>query len=203
MRGALVLVAAASLAATMPSAAQQFTKTFDYKPVNGIQAIEFGLDEVKVDQIVFRTAKDVATGPRNARTARPWCASSTAARGRARRRRRGGDGRGGQHRRGGFRRHENGLAGAGRARFGRDPVPVRLSQSREGQEVHAHDRGRAQGQLECAGAGGDGAVAVRSPLSAVSEPGHVPAGIARHLDVRAAADRPAALPARHRQAPSQ
>jgi hypothetical protein len=64
MRGAFVLIAAASLAATMPAAAQQFTKTFDYKPVNGIQAIEFGLDEVRVDQIVFRTAKDVATGPR-------------------------------------------------------------------------------------------------------------------------------------------
>ncbi len=64
MRRALVVIAAASLAASVPAAAQQLTRTFDYKPVDGIQAIQLDLDEVKVDQIVFRTAKDVATGPR-------------------------------------------------------------------------------------------------------------------------------------------
>ena len=64
MRRVSVVVAAALLVVSVPGAAQQLTKTFDYKPVDGIQAIEFGLDEVKVDQIVFRTAKDVATGPR-------------------------------------------------------------------------------------------------------------------------------------------
>ncbi len=58
------LVAAAGLAVSVSVSAQQRTRTFDYKPVDGIQAIQLGLDEVKVDQIVFRTAKDVGTGPR-------------------------------------------------------------------------------------------------------------------------------------------
>jgi hypothetical protein len=58
------LVAAAGLAVSVSLAAQQRTKTFDYKPVDGIQSIQLALDEVTVDQIVFRTAKDVATGPR-------------------------------------------------------------------------------------------------------------------------------------------
>ena len=62
MRRALVV--AAGLAVSVSVSAQQRTKTFDYKPVDGIQAIQLGLDEVKVDQIVFRTAKDVGTGPR-------------------------------------------------------------------------------------------------------------------------------------------
>jgi hypothetical protein len=53
-----------SASAPMGASAQQVTRTFDYKPVDGIQSIQLVLDDVKVDQIVFRTAKDVATVPR-------------------------------------------------------------------------------------------------------------------------------------------
>ena len=55
MRKAIFFVAAACLAA--PLAAQQATKKFDYKPLDGIQTIGLAIDQVKINQIVFKTGK--------------------------------------------------------------------------------------------------------------------------------------------------
>jgi hypothetical protein len=60
MRKAALFGAAVCLAA--PLSAQQATKKFDYKPVDGIQPISLAIDQVKVSQIVFKPGK-AAGGP--------------------------------------------------------------------------------------------------------------------------------------------
>ena len=60
MRKAVLFVVAVSLAA--PLAAQQATKKFDYKPVDGIQAVSLAIDQVKINQIVFKPGKAIG-GP--------------------------------------------------------------------------------------------------------------------------------------------
>ena len=60
MRKAALFAVAACLAA--PLSAQQATKKFDYKPVDGIQPINLAIDQVKVSQIVFKPGK-AAGGP--------------------------------------------------------------------------------------------------------------------------------------------
>ena len=62
MRRTLLFAAAALLAA--PLAAQQVTKKFDYKPVDGIQAISLAIDQVKINQIVFKPGKALGAGLR-------------------------------------------------------------------------------------------------------------------------------------------
>ena len=67
MRQALfVAVAAAGLAASAPAGvtAQQVTRTFDYKPVDSIQDIQISVDKIRINQIVFQTAKEVGSGLR-------------------------------------------------------------------------------------------------------------------------------------------
>jgi hypothetical protein len=59
-RKAALFAAAICLAA--PLGAQQATKKFDYKPVDGIQTISLAIDQVKVSQIVFKPGKTVG-GP--------------------------------------------------------------------------------------------------------------------------------------------
>jgi hypothetical protein len=59
MRKAL-FAAAVCLAA--PLHAQQATKKFDYKPVDGIQTISLAIDQVKIGQIVFKPGKAIG-GP--------------------------------------------------------------------------------------------------------------------------------------------
>jgi hypothetical protein len=60
MRKAILFVAAAYLAA--PLAAQQATKKFDYKPVDGIRTISLAIDQVRINQVVFKPGKAVG-GP--------------------------------------------------------------------------------------------------------------------------------------------
>jgi hypothetical protein len=60
MRKAALFAAAACLAA--PLSAQQATKRFDYKPIDGIQTISLVLDQVKINQIVFKPGKAIG-GP--------------------------------------------------------------------------------------------------------------------------------------------
>ncbi len=60
MRKAILFVAAACLAA--PLGAQQATKKFDYKPLDGIQTVSLAIDQVKINQIVFKTGKAIG-GP--------------------------------------------------------------------------------------------------------------------------------------------
>jgi hypothetical protein len=60
MRKAVLFAVAVCLSA--PLAAQQATKKFDYKPVDGIQPISLAIDKVKINQIVFKTGK-AAAGP--------------------------------------------------------------------------------------------------------------------------------------------
>ncbi len=62
MRRSLLFAAAAFLAA--PLAAQQVTKTFDYKPVDSIQDIRLSLDKIKINQIVFKVSGEVGAGLR-------------------------------------------------------------------------------------------------------------------------------------------
>jgi hypothetical protein len=66
MRRILLFTVAACLAA--PLAAQQVTKRFDYKPVDGIQAINVAIDKIKINQIVFKTGNG-AGGPLRRSTA--------------------------------------------------------------------------------------------------------------------------------------
>ena len=61
MRRSFVLFAgAACLAAAVPVPvfAQQVTRSFDYKPVGGIQSVQLAVDDVKVQQVVFKVPKD-------------------------------------------------------------------------------------------------------------------------------------------------
>jgi len=70
MRRALVAsFAVACLAGSAVASAELLTKTFDYKPVNGIQSIQLGVDNVKIQQVVFQVAreKEGATPSRMAR----------------------------------------------------------------------------------------------------------------------------------------
>jgi hypothetical protein len=60
MRKAAFFVVAVFLAA--PLHAQQATKKFDYKPVDGIQAVSLAIDQVKINQIVFKPGKAIG-GP--------------------------------------------------------------------------------------------------------------------------------------------
>lgn len=62
MRRALVLPAfAACLGVSASLAAQQVTKSFDYKPVGGIQNVSLAVDDVKVQQVVFKVPKEGAS----------------------------------------------------------------------------------------------------------------------------------------------
>ena len=57
MRRALVTsFAAACLACSAVASAELLTKTFDYKPVDGIQNIQLVVDDVKIQQVVFQVA---------------------------------------------------------------------------------------------------------------------------------------------------
>jgi hypothetical protein len=62
MRRALLFAAAGLLA--VPVAAQQVTKTFDYKPVDSIQDIRLTLDKVRINQIVFKVGESGAAAQR-------------------------------------------------------------------------------------------------------------------------------------------
>jgi hypothetical protein len=57
-----IFVFAAVLCLAAPLAAQQVTKRFDYKPVDSIQPIAIAIDKVKINQIVFKTSKEIG-GP--------------------------------------------------------------------------------------------------------------------------------------------
>ena len=59
MRRSFVLFAgAACLAAAASVPAQQVTRSFDYKPVDGIQNVSLAVDDVKVQQVVFKVPKE-------------------------------------------------------------------------------------------------------------------------------------------------
>ena len=60
MRRTLLFAVAVCLSA--PLTAQQVTKRFDYKPVDGIQPINVAIDRIKINQIVFKTGRE-AGGP--------------------------------------------------------------------------------------------------------------------------------------------
>jgi hypothetical protein len=59
----LLLLALAAGAAS-PLSAQQVTKTFDYAPVNGVQDLNFEMDKVNVNQVVFKPGKSMGAGIR-------------------------------------------------------------------------------------------------------------------------------------------
>ena len=62
MRKAFVLSAsAACLAVSASLAAQQVTRSFDYKPVDGIQNVQLAVDDVRVQQVVFKVPKEGAS----------------------------------------------------------------------------------------------------------------------------------------------
>ncbi len=61
--GRALLAAAAGLFA-VPLAAQQVTKTFDYKPVDSIQEIRLSLDRIRINQIVFKLSGGIGGGLR-------------------------------------------------------------------------------------------------------------------------------------------
>jgi hypothetical protein len=48
----------------LPVAAEQITKKFEYAPVNGVQDLNFALDKVSVNQIVFKPGKSLGAGIR-------------------------------------------------------------------------------------------------------------------------------------------
>jgi hypothetical protein len=59
MRRALVVSLAVScLGWTGRAAGQQLTKTFDYKPKDSIQDVSMAVDDVKINQVVFRMPKE-------------------------------------------------------------------------------------------------------------------------------------------------
>lgn len=62
IRRLLLLALAAGVAS--PVLAQQVTKTFDYAPVNGVQDLNFEMDKVNVNQIVFKVGKSLGAGIR-------------------------------------------------------------------------------------------------------------------------------------------
>lgn len=64
-RRILALAGAACLAA--PLRAQQLTQRFDYKPVRQIQEIAFGLEKIRIRQIVFRPEMGGAGAGRHSR----------------------------------------------------------------------------------------------------------------------------------------
>jgi hypothetical protein len=64
MRRAFVLPASAafafallSLAVSTALSAQQVTRSFDYKPVDGIQNVQLAVEDVRVQQVVFKVPK--------------------------------------------------------------------------------------------------------------------------------------------------
>jgi hypothetical protein len=59
---------AACLAAAAPVAAQQVTKSFDYKPVDGIQNVSLVVEDVKVHQVVFKVPKEGGASSRAAKS---------------------------------------------------------------------------------------------------------------------------------------
>jgi hypothetical protein len=64
MRRALVAsFAFACLACSAVASAELLTKTFDYKPVNGIQNIQLVVDEVKIQQVVFQVTQKEGEAP--------------------------------------------------------------------------------------------------------------------------------------------
>ena len=68
MRRALVASFAACLACSAVASAELLTKTFDYKPVDGIQNIQLVVDDVKIQQVVFQvTQKEGEASSRAAR----------------------------------------------------------------------------------------------------------------------------------------
>jgi hypothetical protein len=58
MRRALVSASAACFAAAASLSAQQVTRSFDYKPVDGIQNIQLAVEDVRVHQVVFKVPKE-------------------------------------------------------------------------------------------------------------------------------------------------
>ena len=56
--GAACLSAAASVLVPVPVFAQQVTRSFDYKPVDGIQNVSLAVEDVKVQQVVFKVPKE-------------------------------------------------------------------------------------------------------------------------------------------------
>src|SRR5215510_2638255 len=59
MRRTLVVsLAALCLAWVGRASGQQLTKTFDYKPKDGIQDVSLAVDDVKINQVVFRVPKE-------------------------------------------------------------------------------------------------------------------------------------------------
>ncbi|MET0620236.1 MAG: hypothetical protein ABW056_08145 [Thermoanaerobaculia bacterium] len=59
MRRALVTsFAAACFVCSAVGSAELLTKTFDYKPVDGIQNIQLVVDDVKIQQVVFQVSKE-------------------------------------------------------------------------------------------------------------------------------------------------
>jgi hypothetical protein len=67
MRRALVS-ASACLALVAPLGAQQVTRSFDYKPVDGIQNVSLAVDDVKVHQVVFKVPREGGTAARAAKS---------------------------------------------------------------------------------------------------------------------------------------
>ncbi len=64
MRRALVSASAACFAAVASLPAQQVTRSFDYKPVDGIQNIQLAVEDVRVRQVVFKVPKEGGTSAR-------------------------------------------------------------------------------------------------------------------------------------------
>ena len=65
MRGALVVSLAASCLAWAGGASgQQLTKTFDYRPKDSIQDVSLVVDDVRINQVVFRVPKEGAAPAR-------------------------------------------------------------------------------------------------------------------------------------------
>ena len=61
---------AACLAAAAPVSAQQVTRSFDYKPVDGIQNVQLAVDDVKVQQVVFKVPRASKDGRKSSRAER-------------------------------------------------------------------------------------------------------------------------------------
>jgi hypothetical protein len=57
-RALVVPASAACLALAASLSAQQVTRSFDYKPVGGIQNIQLVVEDVRVNQVVFKVPKE-------------------------------------------------------------------------------------------------------------------------------------------------
>ena len=68
MRRALVSASAACLAAAASLPAEQVTRSFDYKPVDGIQNVQLAVENVRVQQVVFKVPKEGGSAARRSRS---------------------------------------------------------------------------------------------------------------------------------------